>query len=64
MNNNSLNKLNNIPYIGLAADDAFGKIEALAAAAGYLLADDGLTEIGLELLGIIQTIASEASRGK
>ncbi|WP_350305554.1 hypothetical protein [Photorhabdus viridis] len=64
MNNNSLNKLKNIHYIGLAADDALGKIEALAAAAGYLLADDDLAEIGFELISIIQTIASEASKGK
>ncbi|MCC8465837.1 hypothetical protein [Photorhabdus bodei] len=64
MNSNSVNKLRNIHYINLSADDALGKIEALASAAGYLFADDELSEIGFELLSIIQTIASEASRGK
>ncbi|MGV8002493.1 hypothetical protein QPK14_10390 [Photorhabdus temperata subsp. temperata] len=59
MNRNSVNKLRNIHYINLSADDALGKIEALASAAGYLLADDELSEIGLELLEIIQIIASE-----
>ncbi|ERT12725.1 hypothetical protein [Photorhabdus temperata] len=64
MNINSINKLRNIHYINLAADDALGKIEALASAASYLLADDDLAEIGFELLVIIQIIASEASRGE
>ncbi|MCC8375588.1 hypothetical protein CKY10_21830 [Photorhabdus sp. HUG-39] len=64
MNSNSVNKLRNLSYINLSADDALGKIEALASAAGYLFADDELSEIGFELLSIIQTIASEASRGK
>ncbi|MCT8350287.1 hypothetical protein LGZ99_24630 [Photorhabdus temperata] len=64
MNSKTTEELRNLSYINLAADDALGKIEALASAAGYLLADDELSEIGLELLEIIQIIASEASRGE
>ncbi|KER01059.1 hypothetical protein LGZ99_23720 [Photorhabdus temperata] len=57
MNSNSLNKQRNTSYIEI--EDALGKIEALAGAAGYL--DGNKEEVMLcrELISVIHSVASE-----
>ncbi|WP_445494010.1 hypothetical protein [Photorhabdus sp. SF281] len=64
MNSNSLNKQHSAPCIDFETEDALGKIEALAAAAGYL---DGSKEEEMlcrELISVIHLVASEVLKKK
>ncbi|KMW73321.1 hypothetical protein TI10_09560 [Photorhabdus luminescens subsp. luminescens] len=60
MNSKTTEELRNRPYINLAAEDALGKIEALAAAAGYLTRNKEEEMLSREIIDVIHSVASEA----